>query len=388
MQIHHYWNIKLSSFDIIIVSILLVLLFIQLYTYIRYFMGIIRTQHNKERGEVEYCEKKQGVSVIICAKDEEENLRKFLPLVLAQKYPDYEIIVVNDGSTDGTEDYLDFMKKQHPQLKTSFVPNGATNLSTKKLAISIGIKAAKNDWLLLTDADCMPDSESWIEHMVRNFTSTTEFVLGYGGYLEKKGWLNKLIKYDTLLIAIQYMGMAYAHKPYMGVGRNMAYRKSTFERLNGFTGTLNLKSGDDDLLVNRGGDFFNCRIETASTSATWSEPHQQFGAWLHQKKRHLSVSNKYTWQSKIQLLIEPLTRGLFYTAFVVAIIGGGWPIALLAILMLFIKYGVLMFIVNKTAKILGEQKFYLSLPIFDILLPLISLRYLLFGKKNKTIVWK
>lgn len=388
MHLYHYLNFDFLLFDVVVLGVMLTLLLLQMYLYIRYYMGIIRHHRRQEKETPHYAEKEEGVSVIICAKDEVYNLRQYLPLFLAQDYPNYEIIVINDGSTDDTEDYLDMMKKQHPQLKTSFVPHGATNLSTKKLALSIGIKAAKNDWLLLTDADCMPESKSWISGMVRNFTPTTEFVLGYGGYLEQKGWLNKLIKYDTLLIAIQYMGMAYAHKPYMGVGRNMAYRKSTFERLNGFAGTLNLQSGDDDLLVNRGGDMINCRIETDSTSVTWSVPHKRFSTWLHQKERHLSVSNRYTWESRARLLLEPLTRGLMYATVIVAAIGGQLLTLLLAIFLLLFRYGVLLYIVNRSAKILGERKFYFLLPLFDILLPLISLKFLLFGKKNRDLVWK
>lgn len=375
--------------EISILAAILTAFSIQLYYYLRYFNGIIHQKRRIKNGKVNFETSLPPVSVIICARDEEENLRKFLPLVLAQNYPDYEVIVINDGSYDNTEDYLALMVKEHAHLKTSFVPKETKSVSTKKLGITIGVKAAKNDLLLFTDADCMPESDRWISSMVRNFHSGTEFVLGYGGYLKKKGFLNKLIKYDTLFIAIQYLGMAVARRPYMAVGRNMAYRKEIFYNLKGFATTLNMISGDDDMMIQRGADEQNTEVEISPESVTWSEPKKTFKQWYVQKERHLSVSEHYKKTSKLRLAMEPLSRGLFYAGIILTAIFGNIISIGVAAFFLLSRYAIQAVIINKSAKQLREDRFYALIPLFDIFLPLVSLYILIFEKKNRDKVkWK
>ena len=254
--------------EIVLIGLLLLAFIYQLYFYFRYLFGVLRYRTRIIKNKIQFQTTQPPVSVIICAKDEVDNLRKYLPLILDQDYPEFEVIVVNDGSTDETENLLNALKKIYPKLRSTFVPMGVTNLSTKKLALTLGIKAAKYDWLLLTDADCVPEDKAWIKLMARNFTQETEFVLGYGAYFNKKGFVNRLITYDTLYIALQYLGFTLAGKPYMGVGRNMAYRKEVFFRQKGFASNLNLRSGDDDLMVNRAAHKTNTRIEIAPESTT------------------------------------------------------------------------------------------------------------------------
>lgn len=387
-----FLGFQFSIFYLVLQGLLFVAFAVQLYYFIRYFWGIKRYHRKVERGDVEFRTDRPPVTVVIAARDEEENLRSFLPFILEQDYPKYEVIVVNDGSTDSTEDYLSLMSKQNEHLRSTFVPTGTRSISTKKLSITLGIKAAKYDYILLTDADCMPEGNDWISSMMRNFTDETEFVLGYGGYMEKKGFLNKLIKYDTLFVAIQYLGMAAARKPYMGVGRNLAYRKQTFFDMKGFAGNLHLKSGDDDLLVNRGANEQNTRIEVAPESVTWSEPKKSFKGWYGQKERHLSVSTEYSGDSKRRLSVEPFTRGLFYASFlaiaVLAVLSLNWLLLGAALLLFITRHALLLTLVNKSAKVLGERKFYFGVLFFDIFLPLLSLHLLLFGRKNKNIRWK
>ncbi len=383
-----FLGVHFSLLELLLAIVLLLAFVIQLYYYLYFFRGVIRHNKYSIKEKLEYNEMEEGVSVIICAKDEEENLRRFLPLILEQDYPNYEVIVVNDGSIDNTKEYLDFLKESYPHLRTSFVPLGATNLSTKKLGISLGVKAAKNELLLFTDADCMPKNDQWIKTMVRNFTNKTEFVIGYGGYFEQEGFLNKLIKYDTLFIAMQYLGMAFRGKTYMAVGRNMAYRKSTFNALGGFVGTLNLKSGDDDLLINKGATKTNVRIETHENSTTWSEPNTRFDAWLNQKRRHLAVANRYTNASKVRIGIEPLTRGLFYLTLILISFFGNWYTVALTSFLFVIRYILQLTTINQVSNILKDRKFYFSILLFDILLPLISFKLMFLEKKRKTIPWK
>ncbi len=382
-----FFGIYFSYVELVLGITLLFFLGVQLYYYLYYFRGVIRHNKRSNQGKLQYNEKEEGISVIICARDEHDNLKRYLPLILEQDYPNYEVIVINDASIDDTEDYLDKMKESYPHLRTSFVPSGATNLSTKKLGLSLGIKAAKNELLLFTDADCVPKTNQWIRKMAQNFTDKTEFVIGYGGYNQKEGFLNKLIKYDTLFIAMQYLGMAFHGKTYMAVGRNMAYRKSTFNALGGFAGTLNLKSGDDDLLINKGAKKDNVRIETHTSSTTWSEPNKSFSSWLNQKRRHLSVSNRYTKESKINIGIEPFSRGLFYLTLLITLFFGNLYTIAIAGFIFIIRYIVQLITINKVSKILGDRRFYFSILLFDIVLPLISFK-LMFLEKKRNINWK
>jgi len=385
------YGFSFSLIQLIVFGVLFVAFSYQLYFYFRYLNGVLRQRTRIKKDKVSFQTDQPPVSVIICAKDESNNLRKFLPFVLQQEYPDFEVIVINDGSTDETDVLLRDMCKEYPRLRTTFVPVEANNRSTKKLGLTLGIKAAKNDLLLFTDADCMPEDKYWIERMARNFSPETEFVLGYGAYFNKRGFLNRLITYDTLFIALQYMGMALSHKPYMGVGRNMAYRKETFFDNKGFASTLHLSSGDDDLLVNKASNKENTRVEIAPDSITWSEPNETFRGWFYQKERHLSVSSFYKESSKLRLALEPLTRGLFYLTFILLLILGNLIVQIAAGVLFIFRLIVQLTIINKSAKHFGERKFIFTLPIMDVFLPLVSLYIFTFGRifsKGKAVRWK
>jgi cellulose synthase/poly-beta-1,6-N-acetylglucosamine synthase-like glycosyltransferase len=385
------YGFSFSLIELIAFGVLCLAFFYQLYFYVRYVNGVLRLRSKTIRNKISFLTEQPPVSVIICAKDEADNLRQFLPFVLQQEYPDFEVIVINDGSTDETQTLLNNLCVEYQNLRSTFVPVGANNLSTKKLGLTLGIKAAKNELLLFTDADCMPEDNTWIARMARNFTPETDFILGYGAYLNKRGFLNRLITYDTLFIALQYMGMAISRKPYMGVGRNMAYRKETFFAHKGFASTLNLISGDDDLLVNKASNSKNTKVEIASDSITWSEPNKTFSGWFYQKERHLSVSSYYKASSKFRLALEPMTRGLFYLALILSAVVGNL-ITLIATAVLFVTRLIIqLVIINKSSNHFGERKYIFLLPVFDIFLPLVSLYILTFGRitsRGKSVRWK
>jgi cellulose synthase/poly-beta-1,6-N-acetylglucosamine synthase-like glycosyltransferase len=385
------YDFEFTQTELILLSALVVFFSYQLYFYLHYLRGVLRLKKQISKNKVNFDTQKLPVSVIICAKDELENLRKYLPFVLNQDYPEYEVIVVNDGSGEDTDILLNNLMKDYPHLRTTFVPSGATNLSTKKLALTLGVKAAKYDWLLFTDADCMPEDKTWIARMARNFNPGIEFVLGYGAYFQQKGLLSLFIGYDTLYSALQYMGFAIAHKPYMGVGRNMAYSKAVFYRQKGFASTLHLRSGDDDLMVNHAANGFNTRVEVAHDSVTWSEPKKRFRDWYYQKERHLSVSTFYTSSSKFRLAIEPFFKALFYVAFILTLVFGNIITQGVALLLFIVRLIVQYSVINSSAKHFGQRRFVFTLPLFDILLPLVQLFIMTFGRmgsKAKNIHWK
>ena len=260
---------------------------------------------------------KEPVSIIICARNEAENLSNFLPAVLEQDYPDYEVIVVNDCSEDNSYDVLGKYLMQYPHLKISTINKDPKFTHNKKFAQFIGIKAAKNDILLFTDTDCQPESDKWLEGMTSHFDDKISFVLGYGGYLKEKGLLNRYIRYDSMTIAMQYLGMAIRGIPYMGVGRNMAYRRSVFFTNKGYGAHNHLISGDDDLFVNTNASGRNTCVEFRNGTHTRSIPCSGIKEWIIQKKRHLTTASYYKLRDRLLIITEPTTRIFFYSAFIV-----------------------------------------------------------------------
>lgn len=359
--------------------------FVQLYYYLHYYTGVLSQKKSIKKQETSFLATTPAVSVIICAKNESDNLIEFLPAVLQQDYPNFEVIVVNDGSTDETNSLLANMKTDYPNLYYTYVPEQAQVLSSKKLAITIGVKAAKNDLLLFIDADCKPSSSYWIRGMVENFVEGRDIVLGYGAYEQKRGLLSHLISFDTFFIALQYMGFALKGKPYMGVGRNLAYRKKVFYDMKGFASILHLQSGDDDLFVNKAANSENVRVAINPESVTISKPKENFKQWILQKERHLSTGSCYKTSSKTLLGGELLSRGLFYLSFVALIVLTlAQPLLLiLAAVIFLLRYTTQAIVINLSAKHFRERKFYLSLLLFDFLLPIISLFILIENKLRR-----
>jgi biofilm PGA synthesis N-glycosyltransferase PgaC len=313
----------------------------------------------------------EPVSVIVCARNEAENLRNFLPSILEQDYPSYEVIVVNDCSDDNSDDVLGLLLMQYPHLRVSSINKDPKFTHNKKFAQFIGIKAASNEILLLTDADCQPESDKWVAKMTSNFGSTTDFVLGYGGYLQEKGLLNRYLRYDSMFVAMQYLGMAIKGIPYMGVGRNLAYRRSVFFRNKGFGMHNKTYSGDNDLFVNANASKANTRVEFGPGTHTRSVPAANLEEWIKQKQRHLFTTGFYRIRDKFLLSLEPLSRMIFYALLIVLVSTSYlWPYAVsLFALRLIVQLTVL----AKTQKKLNESELLLILLIFDIFSPLINL---------------
>ena len=319
----------------------------------------------------------QPVSVIICARNEAENLEAHLPIIMEQEYFDYEVIIVDDCSVDDTEDVLKRFKNIYPHLRSTAIKQDEKFVHGKKLAMTIGIKAAKNEWLLFTDADCMPENRQWISTMQTHFTDNKNIVLGYGGYKSLKGFLNKLIRYDTFFIALQYLGFAMTKMPYMGVGRNLAYRKSLFIKNKGFASHHHLFSGDDDLFVNEVANKNNTKVEIDPKSYTRTLQKTSFMDWFWQKGRHLTTSKKYQFKHKVMLMLEPLSRMLFYSLFASLIVLGIFPIFVVSAF--FIRLLIQLSIIKLTMKRLHEEDLLLSSLLFDVALPFI---YIALGLTN------
>jgi poly-beta-1,6-N-acetyl-D-glucosamine synthase len=313
----------------------------------------------------------EPVTVVICARDEAVNLARNLPLILEQDYPDFEVVVVNDCSEDDTENVLDSLKQKYPNLRSTFIRRDLRFSHGKKLALTIGLKAAVNKWVLLTDADCHPASRHWISGMQKHFVSPNDLVLGYGGYTAEKGFLNKAIRYDTFFIAVQYFSFAMAGFPYMGVGRNLAYRRSLFFENRGFASHLRLESGDDDLFVNETAKKGNTGVEFSHPALTCSSPHSTWVDWVRQKRRHLTTGIHYKGSSRFILGLENGSRLLFYVSFLVLVIN---KIFLPFVIGLFlIRLLTSIIILNMGMTRLNEKNLLVFSPAFDLGILLINI---------------
>lgn len=327
------------------------------------------------------------VSVIICAKNEEENLKNFLPSILEQDYPEFEVIVINDASADGTLEVIEEFQKFDPRIQIVNVQNNEAFWANKKYSLTLGIKKAKNKHLLFTDADCAPQSSNWIKEMSRNFQPDTSIVLGYGGYFQHTGsLLNKLIRFETLLTAIQYFSYAKLGSPYMGVGRNLAYTSTQFYEMKGFASHLHLRSGDDDLFVNEAATSDNTTICFHPDSITRSVPKTSFSEWFHQKKRHVSVAGHYKNTHKLLLSGFYIFRILFWLLMPGLLIFQIFPEIVLAILG--VKLITEAFVYIKAAKKLNEKDVVWLFPFFDLFLIFLQLTIFISNLISKPKHWK
>jgi len=304
------------------------------------------------------------VSVIICSRDEAGNLVKNLPGVLIQQYrTTHEVIVVNDNSFDESKYILEEYQRAYKQLHLIELTQEARFIPGKKYPLSIGIKTAKYEIVLLTDADCVPASEFWLEKMQEGFTNGTEIVLGYGALHKKKGFFNKLVRWETLHTALQYLSYSCAGLTYMGVGRNLSYKKSVFFRHKGFSSHNHVPGGDDDLFINRAATKNNTAIVIDKDAFTLSEPPKTWKQWIKQKNRHYTTSKYYKPIHKFLLALYAISHFLFYPLFVVSLLFYSWELALIVFGIRFIIQGIILF---KVTDKLDEKDLFPLYLLLDI----------------------
>jgi len=309
------------------------------------------------------------LSVIICAKNEAENLEKFLPKVCTQDYPNYEIIVVNDGSSDDTDMVLTRLKTKHPNLYCTSIPTSKRFHPGKKLALTIGIKAANHEHLIFTDADCSPTSDQWLKEISSQFTSEKQIVIGHGRFAKKKSLFNLFLRYETFWNTVQYMGFTLRGLPFMAVGRNMAYTKSLFLEKDVFKPYLNIASGDDDLFMRACANKHNTTIQLNYNSQTESIPPRNLSEWFSRKSRHLTTAPKYKFSVKFWLISEALTRQIFWLLTLCSLF---FPTFVhLTIALFFVRLVVIHVVLAMAAKKMGEQKLYLATLLFDLITPVL-----------------
>lgn len=310
-----------------------------------------------------------NVSILISARNESDNLYENLPLILEQDYPNFEVIVINHQSVDDSYHILNAYAHQYKNLKVIEIERSQHLKPGKKLPLTLGVKGAKYEHLFFTDADCRPASNQWLKSMAQYFTNEKEIVLGYAPYTTKPGYLNKLIRFDTTWIAMNYFSMALAKLPYMGVGRNLAYTRSLFDSVNGYKSHYSITSGDDDLFIQETVTKQNFAINLDPASFCFSEGSTNWENWYMQKTRHFTTSGRYDVFKKAMLGIYPFTMLIFTISFVILMFDDNFRWLTLS------GYG---FVVLIKWWIQARCFIKLKQPSFVALLPLYDLAYAIF----------
>lgn len=191
----------------------------------------------------------EGVSVLVYVQDNAEGLARVLTSLWEQRREgvgEMEVIVINDGGAEDVKDVFNLNVAAHPELRMTFVPGEAHNLSRRKLGLSLGVKAARHERLLLLTSECRLLSDRWLQLMCAPFDEGNRVVFGYAAIDGLKG---KMDRYDEVATAVTWLAAAIGGKPYRGTGFNIGYTCTDFFRNKGFSGSLNLHNGDDDLFI-------------------------------------------------------------------------------------------------------------------------------------------
>lgn len=326
------------------------------------------------------------VSVIICARNEAQNLKSNLESILTQNHPFFEVIVVNDASTDNSLSILKSFKHKYERLKIIDIKKSAVYHGNKKNAITKGIEATIFDNLLFTDADCQPISKDWISEISAHFISEKQIVLGYGAYKKiKNSFLNKIIRFETLMAATQYFSYASIGLPYMGVGRNLAYKKSLFIEAKGLDKHKHILSGDDDLFVNQMANKDNTAICYTKPSMTLSQPKTTLNTWYQQKRRHLTTAGNYKPIHQFLLVLFFLSQFLFwFLAIILIAFSFNWQLIMVFIIIRLLTQYI---ILGNAAKKLNEKDLILLMPALDFTLVVVQFGIYISNLISKPKYW-
>jgi glycosyltransferase involved in cell wall biosynthesis len=305
------------------------------------------------------------VSVVICAKNDAYNLKTKLPTILEQEYPNFEVVVVNDDSLDDTSYVLRVLQEIYPNLNVITLKENINKFLGKKYPLSIGIRSAKNEIILLTESDTIPTSYNWISEMVKGFTKNKDIVIGYTKTESKNNFLNSLIQYESQTIAMNYLGHGLIKNPYMGLGRNLAFTKKMFFSVNGFIPLYNIQVGEHELFVNKFSTKKNTSVIISKDSINQSVPKERVEDWLLQKKKHYRIVSYFKLKDKIITSLIPSTTFLLYCLIVTSLVFGfPWEYGIMG---LFLKYTLQIIINYKSSRVLQSQQLAFLTPIYEIL---------------------
>lgn len=362
---------------IIAIAVAMALVWIvQLWFYLYRYRGIILKNSKINSGQIKFSGVQPPVSVIICSRDNAENLEKNLPAILNQSYGEFQVVVVDDASEDNTQDVLLKLEQVYPNLYHTFLPPGVQNVSTKKMAMTIGLKAAKYDYVIFTDPDCNPVDSNWLSSMVSNVDNKTEVVMGFTDFSNKGSFLLSLVRYDNLFSAIQFMGFAYFGKPYMALTSNLLISKDVFFRNKGFASHLNLTSGEEDLFIRDVANKNNTSISVIPESVLSVNKDELWKFWKKQKLKKFSTYPGYKFMTKLRLGSEMTSRLLFFALFIFFSVYGifvsKYLLSIFAVSLFLIRVIAHVMLIRSTAKVFNIKLNAFTAIFYDLVLPVIN----------------
>ncbi len=376
-----------NSLSFIILVIFGISLIIQLF----YHWGIFsKVAFYKKNRRPKLDEELEPVSVVLCARDAYEYLTELIPVLINQDYPDFEIVVVNDCSDDETEEYLKDLERRETRVKPVQLKQHLNFFNGKKFPLSMGIKSAKNDLIVFTDCNCMPVNDQWLRSIVNCYNNHTEIVIGYSPYIQKKSSMNRIIRFDALQNGLLYLSAALNHHPYMGVGKNLSYRKELFYRNKGFISHYTTTVGEDDLFISQVATKKNTEVLIDAENTILTTPTNSFKLWMRQKSSRYSTVSKYSTSARLSLSLFYISQFLFYVSFIALLFlppafnivnGGAFYIPILAFFFL-LRFGTQLFIYQKASKRLGEKGLLPGLLLYDFMFAFLSPWLRLMGRMN------
>ena len=373
--------------------IILIVFGISLIIQLLYHWGIFsKVAFYKRNARPKLDEELEPVSIVLCARDAYEYLVELIPALLKQDYPDFEIVVVNDCSDDETEEYLKDLERNEPRVKPVQLKQHLNFFNGKKFPLSMGIKSAKNDLIVLTDCNCMPVNNQWLRSVVNRYNTRTEIVIGYSPLVHKKSSLNRIMRFDNLQNGLLYLSAALKRHAYMGIGKNLSYRKELFYRNQGFISHYTTSVGEDDLFINQTATKKNTEVLIDAENAILTTPTSSFHLWMRQKASRYSTVSKYDSGSRLYLSLFYVSQFLFYASFIALLVlcakpafaitnGAVFYIPILAFFFL-LRFGTQMFIYHKASKRLGEKGLLPGLIVYDFLFAFLSPWMRLMGRMN------
>ena len=383
MQISFSYN----SLSFIILILFGICFIIQLF----YHWGVFsKVAFYKRNARPKLNEELEPVSVVLCARDAYEYLVDLIPALLNQDYPDFEIVVVNDCSDDETEEYLKDLERKESRVKPVQLKQHLNFFNGKKFPLSMGIKSAKNDLIVFTDCNCMPVNDQWLRSVVNRYNTRTEIVIGYSPYVQKKSLLNRIMRFDALQNGLLYLSAALNHHPYMGIGKNLSYRKELFYRNNGFISHYTTTVGEDDLFISQVATKKNTEVLIDAENAILTTPTSNFKLWMRQKSCRYSTVSKYSTRARFSLSLFYLSQSLFYLSFIALLClppafnianGAAFYIPFLVIVFL-LRYGTQFIIYHNASKRLDEKGLLPGLIVYDFMFAFLTPWLRLMGRMN------
>lgn len=362
--------------EVLLFSVSILFLFTFLLQMIWYWGLFSRLAFHKSKDRLLF---KQPVSVVVFTGDTFSNLKENIQQILDQDYEDFELLVVNNSGDEEIELYLESMSKQYPNLQVVNINDKLNFFKGRKFPISIGIKSAHNDIVLLTEPICKPVDRQWIDTMQGNFSRLTDVVLGYSTYPSFSGFFHKLVRFDNMFSGMKYLSLAMNGIPYTGNGRNIAYRRSLFLKKKGFINHYQISEGDSDFFVNRASSAKNTRVEISHVSHTIYNSYIKYRSWIRDKKRELLSLKNYKLKHKILVFSYSFSYILFLAALITLLSFNYYMYFVLGIFL--IRLLSQLFITKKCMNQLNEKELLLISPLLELIL-LVSFFLIRFSPKR------